>query len=33
MLEGTPLHAKRVGHAAPYAEWLPELVALRAPLE
>jgi tetratricopeptide (TPR) repeat protein len=31
MLEGAKLHGRRVGHAAPYAPWLPELVALRSP--
>jgi hypothetical protein len=31
MLEGAPLHARRVGHSAPYAQWLPELAALRSP--
>ncbi|MGH8029338.1 MAG: tetratricopeptide repeat-containing sulfotransferase family protein [Arenimonas sp.] len=31
MLEGAPLHVRRVGHAAAYAQWLPELVALRSP--
>ena len=30
MLEGTALHSRRVGHAARYEPWLPELVALRA---
>ena len=29
MLAGEPLHARRVGHAAAYEPWLPELVALR----
>jgi tetratricopeptide (TPR) repeat protein len=29
MLEGAKLHRKRVGHAEPYVQWLPELVALR----
>jgi hypothetical protein len=31
MLDGEPLHARRVGHAARYEAWLPELVALRTP--
>jgi tetratricopeptide (TPR) repeat protein len=31
MLEGAPLHARRVGHSAPYEAWLADLVALRAP--
>jgi tetratricopeptide (TPR) repeat protein len=31
MLEGAPLHARRVGHSKPYEAWLGELVALRAP--
>jgi tetratricopeptide (TPR) repeat protein len=30
MLEGAKLHGKRVGHAAPYAQWLPELAGLRS---
>jgi Tfp pilus assembly protein PilF len=31
MLDGEPLHSRRVGHAARYEAWLPELVALRTP--
>lgn len=31
MLGGAPLHSRRVGHAAGYEAWLPELVALRRP--